>query len=110
MAPRFTIYFDHDEHPEDTLKAFEEFIKKFSLRYEAQFPDPPKVSLETAIQRWKVTSATADNLSPTPDVEQYDKITLEWKDRVKDKVKKLHSLYIDFMKIGVLPSLMKVYA
>ena len=70
MAPRFTIYFDPDKHPEDTLKAFEEFIKKFSLRYEAQFPDPPKVSLGAAIQRWKITNATADNSSPTPDVEQ----------------------------------------
>ena len=34
------IYFDPDEHTEDTLKAFEEFKKKFSLIYKAQFPDP----------------------------------------------------------------------
>ena len=61
----------------------------------------PEVSLEAAIQRWKITSATADNSSPTPDVDQYDKITLEWKEKVKDKVKKLldvfssHRLYED---------------
>lgn len=100
MEPRSTIFFDPDENPEDTLKAFEEFIKKFSLRYDAQFPDPPKVSLEAAIQRWKITNATADDTSPTPSVEQYDKITMEWKE--KDKVKKLlgifssHKLYEDW--------------
>ena len=100
MEPRSTIYFDPDEHPEDTLKVFEEFVKKLSLRYEAQFPDPPKVSLEAAIQRWKITNTTADNTTPTPDVEQYDKITMEWKN--KDKIKKLlgmfssHKLYEDW--------------
>ena len=61
MEPRSNIFFDPDEHPEDTLKAFEEFIKVFSLRYEAQYPDPPKVSLESAIQRWKVVNTTEQN-------------------------------------------------
>ena len=56
--------------------------------------------MEAAIQQWKITSATADNSSPTPDVEHYDKITLEWKE--KDNVKKLlgmfssHRLYEDW--------------
>ena len=91
MEPRSKIYFDHDEHPEDTLKTFEEFIKIFSLRYEAQYPDPPKVSLESAIQRWKVTNTTTEHPTPTPNIEQYDKITMEWRD--KDKVKKLLGMF-----------------
>ena len=100
MEPRSNIFFDPDEHPEDTLKAFEEFIKVFSLRYDAQYPDPPKVSLESAIQRWKVMNITEQNKAPTPSVEQYDKICIEWKE--KDKVKKLlgmfssHKLYEDW--------------
>ena len=77
MEPRSKIFFDPDEHPEDTLKAFEEFIKVFSLRYEAQYPDPPKVSLESAIQRWKVLNTTETNTSPNPTVDQYDKICSE---------------------------------
>ena len=100
MEPRSNIFFDPDEHPEDTLKAFEEFIKVFSLRYEAQYPDPPKVSLESAIQRWKVVNTTEQNKTPTPSVDEYDKICIEWKE--KDKVKKLlglfssHKLYEDW--------------
>ena len=100
MELQSKIFFDPDEHPEDTLKAFEEFIKVFSLRYEAQYPDPPKVSLELAIQRWKVLNTTETNTSPNPTVDQYDKISSEWKE--KDKVKKLlgmfssHKLYEDW--------------
>jgi len=52
------LFFDPDEHPDQTLKAFEEFILDFSLRYEALYPDPPKVSLESAIQRWKYKQKT----------------------------------------------------
>ena len=40
-----------DTYPEETLKAFEEFIDTFELRYDAQFPDPPKVSMDSALQR-----------------------------------------------------------
>jgi hypothetical protein len=36
------LFFDPDKHPEDTLKAFQEFIQTFELRYHAQYPDPPK--------------------------------------------------------------------
>ena len=87
--PRSTnqIYFDPDEHPEDTLKSFEEFVKVFGLRYDAQYPDPPKVSLESAIERWKITHTTADDPNPKPNIDQYDKICLDW--RAKDKVTKL---------------------
>ena len=49
-----TLYFDPDKHPDSTLKAFNEFIETFELRYDALYPEPPKISLETAIQRWKL--------------------------------------------------------
>ena len=94
------VFFDPDEHPEDTLKAFEEFTQIFTLRYAAQYPDPPKVSLEAAIERWKVVNATTTNDSPKPTLEEYDKICLQWKQ--KDKVAKLlgmfssHKLYEDW--------------
>jgi hypothetical protein len=39
------LFFDPDKYPEDTLKVFQEFIQTFELRYHAQYPDPPKVSL-----------------------------------------------------------------
>ena len=38
--PQSEIFFDPSEHPDDTLKAFDEFIELFQLRYDAQFPDP----------------------------------------------------------------------
>ena len=47
------LFFDPDQYPEDTLKAFEEFTQLFELGYDAQFPDPPKVSMDAAIDRWK---------------------------------------------------------
>ena len=48
---RLRLFFDPDDHPENTLKAFQEFIQRFELRYDALYPDPPKVSLEAAIER-----------------------------------------------------------
>ncbi len=53
MASGNTLHFDPDLHPDDTLKAFNDFIQSFYLRYEAQYPDPPKVSIDVAIERWK---------------------------------------------------------
>ena len=44
-----TLYFDPDAHPEDTLKVFNEFCDTFILRYNALYPDPPKVSMDAAI-------------------------------------------------------------
>ena len=94
------VFFNPDDHPEDTLKAFEEFTKIFNLRYDAQYPDPPKVSLEAAIERWKVTNTTDAKPNPKPNLEQYDKICSDWKQ--KDKVAKLlgmfssHKLYEDW--------------
>ena len=54
------VYFDPDNHLEDTLKAFEEFVEVFELRYDAQFLDPPKVSLDAALQRWKFANSTEE--------------------------------------------------
>ena len=46
----FRLFFDPDDHLENTLKDFQEFIQPFALHYDALYPDPPKVSLEAAIE------------------------------------------------------------
>lgn len=91
--PRYTqqLYFDPDEHPEDTLKSFEEFCQVFELRYEAQYPDPPKVSMDAAIRRWKVEYATEESPDPRPTLPQYDTIRDTWQS--KDKVAKLLGMF-----------------
>ena len=90
--PRYRqLYFDPDEHPEDTLKAFEEFIKVFELRYDAQYPDPPKVSMDAAIERWKYANADDAGTQRRPTLDEYDEIRVEW--REKDKVAKLLGMY-----------------
>ena len=66
-----TLCFDPDDHPDATLKSFEEFILSYELRYNAQYPDPPRTSLEVAIQRWKLTQEGND---PKPTMAQYDSI------------------------------------
>ena len=107
------VFFDPDQHPEDTLKAFEDFIRVFQLRYEDQYTDPPKVSLEAALQKWTVANAT-EVLDPKPVVEQYDKICTESQDKVK--VKKLlgmfssHKLYEDWcMDESKLQMMARIY-
>ena len=80
------LYFDPDQHPEETLKAFNEFAQDFLLRYEANHPDPPKVSMDAAIQRWKIDH---DNANPT--MAQFDAIKEAW--QTKDKVAKFVGLY-----------------
>ena len=52
-----TLLFDPDKFPDNTLKAFAEFVEDFELRYEANFPDPPKDSLDSAVERWKMIKA-----------------------------------------------------
>ena len=47
---RFRLFFDPDDHLENTLKDFQEFIQPSALHYDALYPDPPKVSLEAAIE------------------------------------------------------------
>ena len=82
---RTDLYFDPDLFPNDLLKAFSEFIQDFVLRYEAKFPDPPKASLDTALERWKL-------LNPKkPTIEEYDSIVEEWRNR--DKVAKFLGIY-----------------
>ena len=91
--PRYSqqIFFDPDKHPEDTLKSFEEFCQVFELRYDAQYPDPPKVSMDAAIQRWKVQNASDETPEPRPTLEQYDVIREHW--RSKDKVAKMLGMF-----------------
>ena len=81
-----SLHFDPDCHPDDTLKAFNEFIIDFELRYAANYPDPPKVSLEAALSRWKVEN---EDTKVSPD--QYDTIVDSWKS--KDKVAKFLGLF-----------------
>ena len=76
------LHFD----PDDTLKAFNEFIQDFELRYDAKYPDPSKVSLESAIERWKFL-----NVDQKPGIDDYDKIVEELKS--KDRVAKFLGMY-----------------
>ena len=71
---RLRLFFDPDDHPENTLKSFQEFIQRFELRYHALYPDPPKLSLQAAIERWKIMEATPENPSPKPILEQFDNL------------------------------------
>ena len=85
------LYFDPDLHSYNTLKAFEDVNQVYELRYEAQYPDPPKVSLDSATQRWTYTNATEANAEPKPTLAQYDEIVCEWQS--KDMVAKLLGIY-----------------
>lgn len=49
------------------------FKQTYQLKYEAQYTDTPKVSVDSAIERWK--SANPDKKL---DMDHYDNITLEW--------------------------------
>ena len=80
------LFFDPTNHPDDTLKSFTEFIRAFQLRYAAKFPDPPRVSLEAALQRWKIANTTAEVADPRPTLDQYDEVVANWQS--KDKVAK----------------------
>ena len=62
---------------EYTLHAYTEFVQHFELRDIAQYPDPPKASLDAAIQRWKLTNATPDNEDVKSNLGQYDTIIKE---------------------------------
>jgi len=52
------MFFNPDDFPDATLKAFTEFTQLFELRYNAKFPDPPTVSFEAALKRWRIANAT----------------------------------------------------
>ena len=76
-----TLYFDPDAHPDNTLKIFNEFCDAFVLRYNALYPDPPKVSMDAALSRWKLTTRTTENPDPTPTVQQYDQVRDNWRSK-----------------------------
>ena len=88
---RSDLHFNPDDHPDATLKAFEEFTCQFSLRYEALYPDPPKSSIDASISRWKVEHTTGDTPDPKPNLAEYDSICSQWKS--KDKVRKVLGIY-----------------
>jgi hypothetical protein len=86
-----SLNFDPDAHPKDTLKQFREFCRLFELRYDAQYPDPPKSSMDAAVQRWKAVNTTDTVTDPKPTVDQYDDLSDSWKS--KDKVRKVIGLF-----------------
>ncbi len=110
-----SLYFEPDNHPHDTLKVFNEFCDTFTLRYNALYPDPPKVSMDAALARWKVENRTTEAPDPTPTLPQYDTIRNNW--RSKDKVLKFLGLYsfLDsilpngFKQIGLLVNPMPIF-
>ena len=85
------MFFNPDDFPDTTLKAFTEFTQSFELRYNAKFPDPPTVSFEAALKRWKISNATNEVPDPTPTLNQYDEICEEWKS--KDRVAKFLGMF-----------------
>ena len=85
------LCFDPDSHPKDTLKQFKEFCRRFQLRYEAQYPDPPKSSMDAALQRLKVAHTTEILTDPKPTIDQYDAILDEW--RSKDMLVKVIGMF-----------------
>ena len=72
--PCSRLHFDLNEHPENALKTLKEFSQRFELWYDTLYPYPPKVSLEAAIERWKISQATPENPSPKRNIEQFDEI------------------------------------
>ena len=85
------LFFDLDEYPENTLKAFNDYPELFELRYNAQFPDPPKVSLDSVLERWKIVNATERNSNPRTALVQYDKIKEDW--QAKDRLAKFLGMF-----------------
>ena len=90
-TPSTTLWFDPDEHPKECLKAFENFCKTFDRRYQAQYPDPPKTSMDAAIQRWKVEHITPTDADPALTLNDFDAIRDKWISR--DKVTKLIGMF-----------------
>ena len=48
-----SLQFNPDKHPHATLKAFNDFIEQFEFRYNAQYPEPSRSTIENAISKWK---------------------------------------------------------
>ena len=85
------LYFDPGKCPDATLKAFNDFVIQFELRYNAMYPDPPKVSVDAAIQRWTLQNTTEARPDPKPSLLQYDQLVSDWKS--KDKVSKFLGIF-----------------
>ena len=83
---RKEVYFDPDLYPDNTLKKFKLFIQAFELRYEAVHPDPPKVSMDVSIERWKL-----EHEDCKPNLQEYDHIREKWQTR--DKVAKILGMH-----------------
>ena len=81
-----SLCYDPDQFPENTLKAFNEFTQAFELRYRAVYPDPPKVSMDVLIERWKLEHEDAK-----PNLQQYNQLHEDWQST--DKVIKVLGLY-----------------
>ena len=86
-----SLIFNPEEHTSDTLKSFDDFKTNFEFRYAAEFPDPPKVSMDSAIERWKYANTTDENTNPKPTIQQYDEIRDQWIQ--KDMVTKFVGLF-----------------
>ena len=86
-----TIYFDPNNHPTDTWKAFRSFTNRFELRYGAQFTEPPRSAMDSAIQRWELQNPGDGDRKPIPTVQQFDRMKEEWKS--KDKVLKVLGMF-----------------
>jgi len=83
-----TLFFDPDKHPDSTLKAFNDFIESFELRYRALYPEPPKVSLEAAISRWQLCQ---EDEKSRLSADEYDKIKEELQS--SDRVAKMLGMF-----------------
>ena len=86
-----TLIFNPEDHPTDTLKSLDEFTAAFQFRYAAEFPDPPRVSMDAAIERWKYANISSENPNPKPTLAQYDEIRDIWIQ--KDMVAKFIGLF-----------------
>ena len=62
----------------------------FPFMYDTLYPDPPKVSLEAAIEWWKITAAP-ENASPKSSLEQFDETCEQTKSC--NKVSKFLGMY-----------------
>ena len=84
-----TLFFDSDKHPDSTLKAFNDFIESFELRYKALYPEPPKVSLEAAISRWQLCQ---EDEKKRLSADEYDEIKEELQS--SDRVTKMLDMFL----------------
>ena len=87
-----TIFFDPAKHPNNTWKSFRSFCIRFELRYSAQFTDPPKTAIDSALQRWTLEHPAAQGEPEVkPTVQVFDRLKEEWK--AKDKVAKVLGMF-----------------